>query len=150
MTVQQAEAILGMPASDNGVNRVAWRRGNAQRYDATPNGAIEYKVENGVIVGVPEGGVFGPLARQAFVQKLADESAARRAASEAYEEAEAVKKAASDKAEAVRREREEAQTKDEIAAQSKAREQANVICGDKNTCAKVFSLAQIYITQHAD
>ena len=75
MTVQQAEAILGMPATDKTADKVKWRRGNALRYDATPNGSVEFTVENGVIVGVPEGGVFGPVARQAYVQKRAEEQA---------------------------------------------------------------------------
>lgn len=139
MTVQQAEAILGMAATDKGVNKVKWRRGNAQRYDATPNGSVEYSVENGVIVGIPDGGVFGPLARQAYLQKLAEENAALRAANDA-DEAEA----------AVRRERANAQAKEEIAALLAAREQANMICRDKSTCTKMFSLAQIFITQNAD
>lgn len=154
MTVQQAEAILGMPATDKSADKVKWRRGNALRYDATPTGSVEFTVDNGVIVGVPEGGVFGPLARQAYLKKQADEKAARQAEKEAEDAvdaaARAVKKAASDKAEAVRKEREDAETKEQIAALVKASEQANVICRDKTSCAKMFSLAQIYITQHAD
>ncbi|UOD30557.1 hypothetical protein INH39_02055 [Massilia violaceinigra] len=157
MTVQEAETILGMPATDKGVNKVRWRRGNAQRYDATPSGSVEYNVENGIIVGVPEGGVFGPLARQAYLQKIEDANALARAEHEATVSAlaaraaeEAAKRAASDKAEAVRQEREEAQAKEDIIALGKAREQANITCRDKSTCAKMFSLGQIFITQHAD
>lgn len=150
MTVQQAETILGMPATDKTADKVKWRRGNALRYDATPNGSVEYGVENGVIVGVPEGGVFGPLARQAYLQKQAEEKAARQAEKAADDAVDAAKKAASAKAAEVRRERDDAQTKEDIAAQAKAREQANVICRDKTSCAKMFSLAQIYVTQNAD
>ncbi|RSZ58994.1 hypothetical protein HF313_25340 [Massilia atriviolacea] len=150
MTLQQAEAILGMPATDKGVNKFKWRRGNAQRYDATPNGSVEYNVENGLIVGIPEGGVFGPLARQAYLENQAEEKAARFAASEAEAAEEAAKKAASDKAAAVRRERAHAQAKEEIAVLLAAQEQAYILCRDKATCTKMFSLAQIFITQNAD
>ncbi|NHZ93237.1 hypothetical protein F2P45_30130 [Massilia sp. CCM 8733] len=146
-----------MPATDKGVNKVKWRRGNAQRYNATPTGSVEYTVENGIIVGVPEGGVFGPLARQAYLQKVADASALAHAEQEATAAAfavrakeEAAKKAASDKAEAVRQEREEAQAKEDIIALANARVQANITCRDKSNCAKMFSLAQIFITQNAD
>ncbi|NIA00395.1 hypothetical protein [Massilia sp. CCM 8734] len=150
MTVQEAETILGMPATDKGVNKVKWRRGHAKRYDATPTGSVEYNLENGIIVGVPEGGVFGPVARQAYVQKLAAEDAARRAESQANAAERATKAAASAKAEAVRQEREEAQAKEETVALLAAREQANIICRDKTSCAKMFSLAQIFVTQNAN
>lgn len=132
MTVQQAEAILGMPATDKGVDKVRWRRGNAQRYDATPNGSVEYSVENGIIVGIPEGGVFGTLARQAYVRQMEEKNAALRAANEADKAAEAAK------------------DKEEMIALVKARDMANVSCRDKSTCTKMFSLAQIYVTQNAD
>ena len=65
-------------------------------------------------------------------------------------EEEAAKKAASDKAEAVRQEREEARAKQDMIALANAREQANITCRDKSSCAKMFSLGQIFITQHAD
>jgi DNA-directed RNA polymerase beta subunit len=139
MTLEQAEAVLGMPATDKGVNKFKWRRGNAQRYDATPHGAVEFNVDNGVIVGIPEGGVFGPLARQEYLRKLADDEAQRLA-----------KKAASAKAEAVRQEREDAQATEEIAALMAASEQAYIVCRDKTNCTKIFSLAQIFITENAD
>ena len=150
MTIQEAETILGMPASDKGINKVRWRRGNAQRYDATPTGSVEYNVENGIIVGVPDGGVFGPQARQAYLAKLAADQAAGLAANAADAAAKAAKKEASAKAEAVRQEREEAEAKEETIALLAAREQANIICRDKVSCTKMFALAQIFVTQNAN
>lgn|GEM_PF-4527475 len=132
MTVEQAIALIGMSPTNRTGTLLEWRRGNAQRYNATPNGAINFHVRDGVIVDVPDGGIFGDEARRIYNETWASEHA-RQQALEAKAAAEA-------------RTKREA----ELEAAAQAAADAKVICDLKSTCAKVFSLAQIYIATETD
>jgi hypothetical protein len=150
MTVQQAVEVIGMPPSSRTETTLEWRRGTAQRYDATPNGAITFHVKNGVIVDVPEGGIFGPVARRLYVE----ERAAQRERQEALDreqrekaQATAEEKARAD-AEKARANAERARA--EAEAEAKAAADARIACNVKSTCGKVFALAQVYIATETD
>jgi hypothetical protein len=157
MTVAQAVEILGTPPSYIGNDAVWWRGGNAQRYDGKASGAIRYKLKDGVIVGVPPDGVFSLAAEQAYSAEPAVERTAA-AAAKAASDAEAAKLTAEkqriaerDAAEArMKAERAAAERKVEIAAEAEAAANSSVTCHDKIMCAKVFALAQIYVTERAD
>jgi len=150
MTVAQASQILGMPPTDTSSVLVQWRRGNAQKYDGTPSGAIEFHVLDDRIVDVPEGGIFSPAA----LAKINAEWLKRRQESDAEierlgaEQLEIARLAADARREQEKKDQEE--TLKNIAAELKAKENAIVICKDKATCSKVFALAQIYVQQNAD
>ncbi|MFL6671922.1 MAG: hypothetical protein ACJ8LG_01380 [Massilia sp.] len=150
MTIQQAADILGIPPSHQTGTAVEWRRGNAQFYDATPSGAIKFQLKDGVIVDVPEGGVFGPEARRRYIEvsnalRAEQEARDREGQARAAAEAERAKAAREAKAVADAEQAEAERKAEELAAAA-----ANVPCNEKSTCAKVFSLAQIYIATHAD
>jgi hypothetical protein len=139
MTVQEAVQVIGTPPSIRTATVLEWRHGTAQRYDATPNGAISFHVKNGVIVDVPEGGIFGPAARRLY----AEEWSAQRERNQALDREKQEKDA---KAAAEARARIAA----EIMAETSAANDAKVVCDLKTTCAKVFALAQIYIATETD
>lgn len=150
MTVAQASEILGMPPTHTIGDRVQWRRGNAQKYDATASGAIEFRVVDGRIVDVPEGGIFSPAAVAKFNAewvKQRQAADAERARADA-EQAERDRIAAEDRK--AQEEQDQAERVVEIAAEMDAAEKSIVICKDKVSCDKVFSLAQIYVQQNAD
>jgi len=150
MTVTQASQILGMPPTDTSSVLVQWRRGNAQEYNGTPAGAIEFHVLNDRIVDVPEGGIFSPAA----LAKINADWLRKRQKSDAEleklgaEQLEIARLAAEARRKQEKQEEEEALKS--IAAELKAKENAIVICKDKATCSKVFALAQIYVQQNAD
>lgn len=129
---------------------IQWRRGNAQIYTGWPTGAIQFRVANNVIVDIPEGGIFSPAA-QAKVnaerkrqQELRDAELAesQRLAEERERVAAEARKAQEAK--------DEAQRVKEMAAELDAAEKSIIVCKDKTTCSKIFSLAQIYVQQNAD
>jgi hypothetical protein len=132
MTLAQVTSLLGMPPSHLTEDRAEWRRGNAQAYDATPKGSILFKLKDGVVVDVPDGGIFGPIAYQQFDD-------ARNAEWE-LERARTAKNTAD----------EAARLMAEIHAEGEAKATSFVICNDKSTCSKSFALAQIYVSQNAD
>jgi hypothetical protein len=154
MTVQQAVELIGTPPSSRTEAVLEWRRGTAQQYDATLNGAISFHVKDGLIVDVPEGGIFGPVARRQY----AEERAAQRERQEALEREQQEKaqeaaaqvdaqRAAAD-AEKARANAEQARA--EAEAEAKAAADARIACNVKSTCGKVFALAQIYIATETD
>jgi hypothetical protein len=161
MTVQQAVSLIGMPPTHETATTLEWRSGHAQSYDATPDGAISFQVKDGVIVGVPEGGIFGSEARRRFVaawaekrdQEAANQRDQQRQAAEA--EAEAARKRSAllteqDKKLRAEAADEEAKARAEIAAEMQAAANARIACNVKSTCLKVFALAQIYIATETD
>lgn len=150
MTVDQAIAVLGMAPSNRSSTDVEWRRGNAQTYDATPSGAIKFHLKDGLIADVPEGGIFGPEARRAYIEARNALRAEREAADEREQQANAAQAAAADERARARKEARIAQAKTEIAEELKAAAGANVACNEKSSCAKVFALAQIYIATETD
>lgn len=150
MTIEQASKILGMSPTHHDGDRFQWRRGNAQKYNGTSSGAIEFRVVDGRIVDVPDGGIFSPAAqakidaewlrkRQQADAELRLENA--RLAEEARIAAEARR---------MQEEKDQEQRTKEIAAEMEAAKTAVVICTDKTTCNKVFALAQIYVQQNSD
>jgi hypothetical protein len=165
MTLAEATEILGMPPTHIDGDVAQWRRGNAQTYTGTAAGAIEFHLENGRIVDIPDGGIFGPAA----LEKVNKAWLKRYEAAHAEEEAKlAAEKAEKDRLDALsRKEREEkarldaqarkeqeekdrAQRLKEIAAELEAERKSTVTCKDSITCKKVFALAQIYVQQHSD
>jgi hypothetical protein len=150
MTVAQATALLGLPPTHQGSDFVEWQRGNARKYDATPGGAIHFDVRDGKIVNVPVGGIFGEAARKEFNAKWIAareaEDAARLAADEAAQKEKARKLAQDEESRRLLA----AEAQREIAAEARARAEANYTCADKAMCGKVFSLAQIYLAQSSD
>lgn len=136
MNMAEVVQILGIPPSAETPEYAYWRRGNAQSYNGTAQGAIRFNFVDGKVVGVPEGGVFGETAAKQFQtarEKKQREEADAIMASIAAEKAQ--------KATMVARER---------AAEEAAIPNSFYICGDKETCTKVFALAQIYVAQNAD
>lgn len=157
MTIQQAVALIGMAPTHETATTLEWRSGRAQTYDATPEGAISFQVKDGLIVGVPEGGIFGNEARRQFVEAWAakrDQEAAGRE-KEVMDAAEAARRRSAtlaEQAEKARADRavEEAKMRAEISAEMQAAANARVACNMKSTCQKVFALAQIYIATETD
>jgi len=150
MTVAEASQILGMQPTHTVGDRVQWRRGNAQKYTGAHSGAIEFRVADGRIVDVPEGGIFSPAAlakinAEWLRERQADDAA--RAQADA-EQAERDRIAAAERK--LQEEKDQEQRVKEIAAEVAARENAAVVCKDKVTCNKVFALAQIYVQQNSD
>jgi outer membrane protein assembly factor BamE (lipoprotein component of BamABCDE complex) len=157
MTVAQASQILGMPPTHASGDVVQWRRGNAQRYTGRATGAVEFHVSNGLIVDVPEAGIFS----QAAVEKI-DKDNAEQARLYDLEVAEGLRLRAIAAEESAKNERlakeraleerakEEAQRVKDVAAELDAADKAVVQCKDKIACSKVFALAQIYVQQNAD
>jgi hypothetical protein len=139
MTLAQAIDILGIPPTHQTGTYAEWRRGNAQTYDATPSGAIRVHLKDGLIVDVPEGGVFGPEARRLYIEQRNALRAEQTAADERELAAQAAAAQAERKAAAM-----------ELEAEAQAAASANVACMEKSTCSKVFSLAQIYLADNAD
>lgn len=150
MTLQQAIEILGMPPTNTVGETALWRRGNAQTYTGTASGAIQFRVVNGRIVDVPEGGIFSPAAREKVIAEWVrqrEAKDAKRAEDERLAEERARLAAEARKAQ---EEKDEAQRVKDVAAELAAAENSIVICKDKTTCGKVFALAQIYVQQNAD
>jgi len=161
MTVQQAVSLIGMPPTHETATTLEWRSGHAQSYDATPDGAISFQVKDGVIVGVPEGGIFGSEARRRFIaawaekrdQEAANQMGQQQKAAEAEAEAARRRNALLEQqAEKARAEAAaaDAEARAEIAAEMQAAANARVACNVKSTCPKVFALAQIYIATETD
>jgi len=161
MTVAQAVQVIGMPPTAQTGTDVEWTRGTAQTYDATLGGAIRFQVKDGVIVGVPQGGIFGAEARRRFIAEWSAEQdrkqAARQKENEARDKAaaQADAKRAADLAAQAETDRTQqaalaAQRAAEILQEQKAAAGAKVMCNVKTSCAKVFALAQIYIATETD
>jgi hypothetical protein len=161
MSVEQATEVIGIPPTHRTETSLEWRRGTAQEYDATPAGAIRFRLQAGLVTDVPPGGIFGPEARRRFVAEWAAELDRRQAAlQQGQDEAErAAKQAAlqravlaADEAEKnrVRAAAEAARRDAEIAEEARAAATARVLCSVKTSCAKVFALAQIYIATETD
>jgi hypothetical protein len=161
MTVQKAVDLIGTPPTDQSATTIDWRHGNAQKYDGTQDGAISFHLKDGLIVDVPEGGIFSPQARRAFVTAWAaqrDQQAARDAAlNEAESKAAAEARAKHDAELAAQAERlrskqieDAVQAHAELKAEVEAATSAKLACNVKTTCAKVFALAQIYIATETD
>lgn len=125
MTLAEASNILGMSPTHNNGKLVQWRRGNAQQYNGTATGAIEYRLEEGRIVGIPTGGIFSPagqaLANAEWLRQRQEENEQKRA-----------------------------QELRELAEEAAAAENSSFTCNDKITCSKAFALAQIYVQQNSD
>lgn len=150
MTVAQASEILGMPPTHTIEDRVQWRRGNAQKYTGHPSGAVEFRVVDGKIVDVPDGGIFSEAARARIAaewQRQRDEVIAKQI-EEARLEEEQRRIAA--EARRIQDEKDAAERVKEIAAELDAAENSIVICKDKAACSKIFALAQIYVRERAD
>jgi len=64
MTVAEVVAIIGIPPTDQDERRIQWRRGDAQAYDGTKNGAILYELATGRVVNIPDGGIYSPAAAE--------------------------------------------------------------------------------------
>lgn len=139
MTVQQAIELIGSSPTNKTSTALEWRRGNAQTYDATTDGAVIFHVADGVIIDVPEGGIFGPEARRLY---LAAREAQREQQRTLYrEQQEKQAKAAAAAAE---------ERAAEIEAEIQAAAHAKVSCNLKSNCSKVFALAQIYVATETD
>jgi hypothetical protein len=150
MSVEQAVQAIGMPPTHQTATDMEWTRGTAQTYDATPGGAIRFHVKDGVIVGVPQGGIFGPEARRQFIAEWAADQ--ERKHSTVLQDQQAAEAAAAKAAEA-RRAKEAALAAADaalIAEEQRAAADAKVMCNMKTSCAKVFALAQIYIATETD
>lgn len=150
MTLAQASEILGLKPNFVSSEIAEWRRGNAQSYDGTQNGAIRFKLRDGIVVDVPEGGIFSSagvaVATKEFLDKMAklDADAISEAKAKAEKERiNAEENAARGKilAEKLRR---------DVAAERAAIAGSVLKCKDKTTCSKMFSLSQIYISTQAD
>lgn len=143
MTVDQAVAVIGFPPSHSTERYIEWRRGNAQSYDGTAKGSLKFDVQNGVIVNIPDGGIFSAAA----VRRQAEKAQAERDAAYAdIKAAEAVGKAA----EAAREAAEAERTREEVELEKNAASHSTFICKGKSECAKAFALAQIFISERAD
>jgi uncharacterized protein (DUF1501 family) len=118
--------------------------------DATSGGAIRFHVKDGVIVGVPQGGIFGPEARKLFLADWAVEEEKKRAAQLVQQQADA--EAAAKAAEAMRAKEAALAAADAqmIAEEMHSATNAKVMCNVKTSCPKVFALAQIYIATETD
>lgn len=132
MTVREAIALIGTAPTDQTKTILQWRRGYAKTYDGTVSGAIEFKVEDGKVVAIPEGGIFGPVA--------AARAAAVREARHAVMRSEGEERDRQTAAKLAQEKREE----------SMAMADSLIICSDKIHCGKVFALAQIYVARNSD
>lgn len=164
MTLDEVISTLGMKPTNGSGDIVQWRRGGATIYTGEPTGAIEFRFKDGRVIEVPEGGIFSKAAvaalavrqekqlaewqRQAEAQALADaEAAKQKEASDlaARKDAEARQKEAQALLDA-----EEEKDRKAIEAEIKASKRSFFVCRDKVTCAKAFSLAQIFVQQNSD
>lgn len=139
MTVQQAIELIGSSPTNKSATALEWRRGNAQTYDATSDGAVIFHVANGVIVDVPEGGIFGPEARRLYLTAREAQREQQKAMYREQQEKQAEAAAAEAKKRAT-----------EVAAEMQAAARAKVSCNVKSNCSKVFALAQIYVATETD
>jgi hypothetical protein len=150
MTVEEAIRVIGMQPTTRTDTALEWRRGNAQWYNATPNGAIVFHVKDGRIVEVPEGGIFGPEALRLYNEKWLAQRERQDALDRERQEKEdraAAEAKAKREAELVA---EAQQVRKELADEAQAAADAKVTCNVKSTCGKVFALAQIYIATETD
>ncbi|MDN4051863.1 hypothetical protein QPK32_02025 [Massilia sp. YIM B02763] len=154
MSVEQAIEVIGSPPTYQTERSLEWRRGTAQEYDATPAGAIRFRLQAGLVTDVPPGGIFSPEARRRFVAEWAAERDRRQLVmqQEQDEAARAAKQAALQRAvlAADEAEKNRAQVAAEIAEEGRAAAAARIACNVKTSCAKVFALAQIYIATETD
>lgn len=150
MTLAEATRVIGMEPTHVTAEFVEWRRGNAQAYNGTPRGSIRFKLSEGIVTDVPEGGIFSDAAwkRLDAARELASARDAEAEALAAESDAQAAEAAAKKRAEV--KVAEELQAKAEILAEAKAASASSVVCRDKTTCSKIFALAQIYASQNAD
>jgi hypothetical protein len=154
MTVQQAVEAIGAAPTDQTATALAWRRGSAQSYDATASGAIQFHLKDGVIVDVPEGGIFGREARRLYLEAWAAQRDRQDALDREQQEkdmaaaAQAHARRAEADAEKARANAERAHA--EAEAEARAAADARIACNVKSTCGKVFALAQIYIATETD
>jgi hypothetical protein len=157
MTVKEASAVLGMGPTNITPDYAQWQRGNVRVYDATRSGAVEYKLRNGVIFGIPPGGIFGTEAKRIYDEEIEAAYKAHRAATDA---ALAERKKRDDLQAEEDRKRAEADRKHDeenkklrlaaYQAEAKASQNATVTCSDKVMCGKIFALSQIFVAQNAD
>lgn len=150
MTVEQAVQVIGMPATRQSATDLEWTRGTARAYDATPRGAIRFHVKDGVIVGVPPGGIFGPEARKLFLADWAVEQEKNRVALLEKQQADAEAAAKAAEAKRAKDAALAAAEAKQIAEEMQAAADAKVMCNVKTSCGKVFALAQIYIATETD
>jgi hypothetical protein len=161
MTIAQAVQIIGMPPTHQTTTDLTWTRGTAQTYDATSGGAIRFHVKDGMIVGVPQGGIFSAEARRLFLAEWAAEQDRKSAtALQEYEAAAkeaaeaAAKRSAALAADAEKNRARQAalaaERDAEILEEQKAAAGAKIVCNVKTSCGKVFALAQIYIATETD
>lgn len=126
MTVAEASQILGMQPTHALGDRVQWRRGNAQKYTGAHSGAIEFRVVDGRIVDVPDGGIFSPAAlakiNAEWLRERQADDAARAQSDE--EQAERDRIAAAERK--LQEEKDQEQRDKDIAAEVAARENAAV------------------------
>lgn len=150
MTLGQASAILGIPPTYLTSEFAEWRRGNAQSYDGSIKGSIRFKLKDGVIIGIPAGGIFSSEAAQQYYDEMdarRNEANIQRAALDAEVSA---KKAREAKLRAEAATAAEARLRLLMAEERQAALNSHVSCNDRIMCAKIFALAQIYTSENSD
>ncbi|MCY0910885.1 hypothetical protein [Massilia antarctica] len=154
MTISQVSSLLGSPPTHQTEEVIQWRRANAQSYNASKAGSIEFKIRDGKVYGIPSGGIFGQNARQERAQEIKREQLefARARQSELAQEAAEKRTSQLARNEQARIDaaKLEEDTARQIVLERAAKEKSTFVCKDKVTCTKAFALAQIYTTQNSD
>jgi hypothetical protein len=146
MTLPEVITIMGIPPSYSDGRKMLWGYGTYTSWNGTRKGAARFLFKNDLTYGIPDGGMFSPAAVELFKKEQEDE------AIKAISNAEAARisneKAAIDrKAAQLKKEQNDLL---EIQAEITAIAGSTLKCHDKSMCTKMFSLAQIYISKHAD
>lgn len=150
MTQKEVEEIMGIPAAWESGNRIYWGYGNYYFWNGTRQGAAMFEMKDGKTVNIPEGGMFSPAGAklyQEFKAKLAEEDRIKAAKEKAQQEL--------DDREAARRKKEAselqaARTYEEEQALLSSLKNSTAKCNDKLSCAKMFALSQIYVSNNSD
>jgi hypothetical protein len=139
MTTKEVITIMGTPPLRLSATEMLWGYGSYQTWNGTRQGAARFLLKDEMTYGIPEGGIFSPAGVALFRVEQAERLDAQ------AKEADEQKKMKEDKLA-----KEKIATLEAIAAEIEAINKSVLRCQDKSMCTKMFSLAQIYVSEHSD
>lgn len=150
MTSKEVIAIIGIQPTRTTPDEIIWIRPPAIAYNATTRGAIRFKLKDDHTVDIPDGGIFGSKALDAYRWEQAEKAELKRQQDQELERQRAAAVAKQLQEDAAAKEQERIEFARLIQAERAARDKSAVRCQDKQICTKMFSLAQIYTSSTAD
>ena len=92
MTVAQAILVMGMQPTVVSGDRALWERADKRAYDGTVAGSVEFRLVDGRIADVPDGGIISPAAAARLNEEWVRQHNAKNADAHEAEEQEAERK----------------------------------------------------------